>query len=148
MPFAIDQPGYLGRRQQGEELPLVVQCVDAAGAPVDPDACPWVSVFRDAEPPVLVESREVPADLRGVESGVFRLPLFLGGLYGTPGRHLVVTRYTVGGVGHAKIETFTLLPGGSPDGAVTAMTFVRRPDATYILYSTDAGRLIRGRNPR
>ena len=75
--------------------------------------------------------------------------LFLGTPYATPGRHGLVARYaTAGGDPVALVGHFYLLPGGSADGAVTALRPVRRPEAEYVLYSTDGGVLARGRNPR
>lgn len=149
MPLPAEQSGFLGRVQQGQELSLFLQCVDAGGTPADPAAGPRASIYRDAAPPVFVETVELAADLRGVQAGVFRRALFLGGLYGTAGRHLVVLKYTdPNGAAHHDCATFVLLPGGSPDGAVISMRYVERPDASYLIWQTDAGRLVRGRNPR
>lgn len=149
MPFDIDATGFIGRFQQGQELPLVLQCVDADGGPDDPQELPRASVYRDAASPVLVETVEVAADLRGVMTGFFRRGLYLDNLYGTAGRHLVVYKWQDSdGVAHHRVASFVLLPGGSADGAVISATYVERPDASYLLYQTDAGRLIRGRNPR
>lgn len=140
---------FLGRYQQGVELPLTLQCVDAAGAPQDPAHDPVVTVYRDASPPVLIQSIPLAADMRGVVTGFFRRPLFLNHLYGTAGRYLVVFRWQdADGVAHSRAGSFTLLPGGSSDGAVIAMAYVQRPDARYLVWQTDSGRLVRGRNPR
>lgn len=139
---------YAGRYQQGEELPLALATCTAAGVPADPDDDPVVSVYRDASPPVLVETRKLAAADRGLGPGSFRLPLFLGPLYSAPGRHLLVFRYAVGGAGRSVPGAFTLLPGGNADGAVIAQTFVARPDANHLIAECDSGRFIRGRNPR
>jgi hypothetical protein len=149
MPFSIDEPVFLGRFQQGVELPLALQCVNAAGAPDDPQELPRLSIYRDGASPTLVETIEMAADLRGVATGFFRRGLFLDNLYGTAGRHLAVFKWQdSGGVAHCRVASFVLLPGGSADGAAIALKYVERPDASYLLYQTDAGRLIRGRNPR
>ncbi len=149
MPFEIDQPAFLGRFQQGVELPLVVQCVNATGGADDPTDTPRASVYRDGASPAFVETVEMAADLRGVAVGFFRRGLYLDNLYGTAGRHLVLFKWTdSGGVAHCRAGSFVLLPGGSPDGAAVSIKHVERPDASYLLYQTDAGRLIRGRNPR
>lgn len=140
---------YLGRFQQGVEIPLLLQCVNAEREADDPLDVPHATVYRDGVPPVLVETRALAATLRGVAAGVFRLPLFLGSSYATAGRHLVVYRWVDSdGVARCTTGSFVLLPGGSADGAVVGMHHVARPDARYLLYQTDSGRLIRGRNPR
>jgi hypothetical protein len=140
---------YRGRFQQGEELPLTIQTVDGDGLPADPTTLPVAKVYLDGATPTLLESFELAADLRGVDVAMFRLPLFLGLLYDTAGRHLVTISY-IDSEGEAKVEvsSFTLLPGGSPDGAVVAMKYVERPDSRYLLWQTDGGRMVRGRNPR
>lgn len=140
---------YLGRYQQGVELPLVLQCVDADGAPEDPLFDPVVSIYRDGEPPVVVQTLPLAADLRGVATGLFRLPVFLNHLYTTAGRYLVVFRWQdQAGGAHSIPGAFMLLPGGSPDGAVLALKYVQRPDARYLIFQCDSGQLVRGRNPR
>lgn len=140
---------YLGRVQQGTELQLVLQCRDAAGEPEDPQQPPVVSIYRDGATPTFLETVSLAAVLRGVAVGVFRIPLFLGTSFGTPGRHLLIFRW-VDQTGRARqrVGVFGLNPGGSPDGSVTAIHYVSRPDARYLMYSTDGGRLLRGRNPR
>lgn len=144
-----DGGGYLGRFQQGDELPLTLQTTDASGVPEDPFDVPVATVYRDGATPSLVETVRLAADLRGVQAGLFRLPLFLGKLYGTAGRHLVVFRWVdADSVARQCVGCFTLLPGGSSDGNVIAMAYVQRPDARYLLWQTDAGLLLRGRNPR
>ncbi len=149
MPYAIDPCEFLGRYQQGQEIPLSLQCVNAAGGADDPQELPRVSVYRDGSGPAFVQTVEMAADLRGVATGFFRRGLYLDNLYGTAGRHLAVFKWQDSdGVAHCRTATFMLLPGGSADGAVIAAKYVERPDASYLLYQTDAGRLIRGRNPR
>lgn len=144
-----DQPIYAGRVQQGEELLLTLQCSTETLVPGDPGFYPRVSVYRDAEPPVLVETTRLAAADRGAATGLFRLPLFLGALYATPGHYLLVFRWqTAGGVGRCLTGSFQLLPGGDADGHVIAQAFVGRPDANHLIAQCDSGRLIRGRNPR
>lgn len=149
MPYEIDTPAFLGRFQQGQELPLHLQCVNATGGAGDPTDLPRASVYRDGASPAFVETVELAADLRGVVAGYFRRGLFLDNLYSTAGRYLVVFKWTDSNtVAHCRVASFMLLPGGSADGAVISLKHVERPDASYLLYQTDAGRLIRGRNPR
>lgn len=142
----MDELGFLGRYPQGVELPLVVQCVDA-GAAAWPDAAPVVT-FTDPTGAVVL-NRVMGADLQGVRLGTFRLPQFLGTPFATTGPYRVTARYTDAS-GNARVlcGSFRLLPGGDRDGAVVSMRAVRRPNANYLVYQTDGGRLARGRNPR
>lgn len=140
---------YLGRYQQGEELPLAVRTTDAAGAPADPQAEPVATIYRDGAALTRVKQVALAAHDRGAVAGAFRLPLFLGAEFSTAGRYLAVIRWaTAGGAARCRTDCFHVLPGGDADGAVVALTFVARPDANHLVMQTDSGRLVRGRNPR
>lgn len=145
-----DHPLYLGRFQQGEEVPLTLACRTAAGVPEDPADDPVVTVYRDdAGTLALVQTVELAACNRGAATGHFRRPLFLGITYSTTGRYLVIFRWaTAGGVARSVTGSFTVLPGGDGDGHVIAQCFVARPDANHLIAQTDSGRVVRGRNPR
>ena len=146
---AADDPIYFGRFQQGTEIAIVLQCTNIAGTPDDPDDLPSVQIYRDAATPVLVTSKQMPAEARRVEDGIFRLSLFLDTLYSTEGRYLVLMKWLDSvGVAHVRTGSFHLLPGGSPDGAVISMYSLIRQDATYLLMQHDSGRITRKRNPR
>lgn len=141
--------GFLGRFQQGQELTALLRTTTAAGVPDAPLYHPQAKIYRDGSPPALVESVFLPADQQGVDTGVFRLARQLTGLYGTAGRYLVVFAWTTSaGAGRTLQTSFTLLPGGSPDGATISLFYVRRPNAGYLIRQTDSGLLIRGKNPR
>lgn len=145
---APEPPGYLGRFQQGTDVALVLQCTDTSGTPDDPTYIPWVQIRRDPDA-ALVESFEMPADLRDVESGLFRKPLFLGSTYSTTGRHVAIFKWLdSNGVSHVETAHFHVLPGGSADGSIIAMCYSSRPDAAYIVFQCDSGRIIRKPNPR
>lgn len=140
---------YFGRFQQGSEISIVLQCGDVDDAVEDPSILPWVQVYRDDTTPELITSKQMPAEARRVEDGIFRLSLFLDTLYSTEGRYLVLMKWLdSNGVAHVRTGSFHLLPGGSPDGAVISMYSLIRQDATYLLMQCDSGRLIRKRNPR
>ena len=140
---------YLGRFQQGDELPLVVQTTTQGGSPFIPLYNPVAKIYRDGDPPTLIEAVTLPADQQGVDTAVFRTERQLTSLYGTAGRYLVLFCWAItGGTTLTSCASFTLLPGGSPDGAAIGLFFLRRPNATYLIRQTDAGLLIRGKNPR
>lgn len=143
-----EEPEYLGRFQQGQEVALVLQCTDADGDPEDPASTPFVQIRRDPDAS-LVETLAMPADLRSVETGLFRRPLFLGAEYSVTGRHVAIFKWLDSdGVPHVKTAHFHVLPNGSADGGVIAMCYSSRPNAAYLIYQCDSGRLIRKPNPR
>lgn len=145
--MGVDDLGFLGRYPQGVEIPLVVACDDGGLAPAWPDAAPVVTFYRPDGAAVL--SRVMAADQQGVVEGVFRLPQFLGTPFAVTGPYRVVARYAdASGRARALAGSFRLLAGGDRDGAVVSLRAVRRPNANYLVYQTDGGRLVRGRNPR
>lgn len=153
---------YLGRFQQGSEIAFVLQCTDAAGSPDDPTYLPWVQIWQDERndngttdpddieaPITLISSQQIPADLRGVEDGVFRLPHFLGSLYAVKGRYIAIFKWLDSdGIAQTRAASFHVLPGGSADGSVISMFFSNRANAAYLVFQCDSGRLIRKPNPR
>lgn len=258
-PFATfaseDGSTYLGRFQQGQEIPLVLQCTDAEGSPDDPASIPQLSIFidrggsseyiitaagfsggcavlngawefsflelTDGDPPgiryqaikdgmisylgrfpdlssslltmdietrtagymsdadygddilliaddvgacsnnapasllavrsglQIIETVDMPADLRDVVVGLFRKPLFLGAAYSEAGRYLVLFKWLdSNNVPHVKTASFHILPNGSSDGSIIAMRYTSRPDANYLIWQCDSGRIIRKPNPR
>lgn len=142
-------PEYLGKYQQGSEIPLTLQCVDVDDAPDVPSTHPVARVLFDSATPTHLETRKLGACDQGIKDGVFRLSLFLGSLYSTAGRYLVVFKWSDSdSVAHTRISYFTVNPGGSPEGATIAMHSVERPNAGYLLRQTDSGEIIRSKNPR
>lgn len=144
-----DGSTYLGRFQQGQEIPLVLQCTDAEGSPDDPASIPRLSVFIDRSGLQIIETVDMPADLRDVVVGLFRKPLFLGAAYSEAGRYLVLFKWLdSNNVPHVKTASFHILPNGSSDGSIIAMRYTSRPDANYLIWQCDSGRIIRKPNPR
>lgn len=139
---------YLGRFQQGAEVSLVLQCTDASDTPDEPSDCPVAQVYLDGATPSLIETLSMPADLRGVETGLFRRPLFLGSAF-EAGRYLIVSKWNDSdGVAHVAMSAFHILPGGSSDGAVIAMAQMNRPESSFLVFQCDSGRILRKANPR
>ena len=137
-------PKWIGRLQVGQELPLYLKCLLGREADV-PSSHPTVEVRSESD---VVHSGRVPADDQGVATGVFRGPLMLDHRFAV-GRHHAIFRWLDSG-SHPRVEVqeFEIIPGGSADGSLIAMQSVERPQANYLIFQTDAGRLIRGRNPR
>lgn len=136
-------PQWIGRFQVGQELMLLLRCrLDGVGDV--PDTHPVVEVRSESG---FVEERRVPADDQDAVPGLFRGPLFLGSLYATGRYHLYFRWADSDGEMRVEIHDFEIAPGGQADGAVISMTSVERPQANFLLFNTDAGRLVRGRNP-
>lgn len=140
---------YLGRLQQGMNLNVTVRTGTPAGVPGWPTARPVVEVWRDGATPTKLDVVPMASYLPGVIEGLFRACVFLGALYPTAGRHFVVVRWVdQDGTPRLLAGSFELTGGGNAAGTVIAMTEVARPDARYLLTSTDAGTISRRKNPR
>lgn len=127
----------------------MLQCTNVNDTPDDPSGIPQIQIYRDGSSPSLVQTIQIPAELRGVETGLFRYPLFLGDQYANAGRYLIVFKWNdSAGMAHVKTAAMHILPGGSADGSVIAMFQSNRPDASHLLFQCDSGRIIRKANPR
>lgn len=137
---------YLGRWQQGEEVPLWVLCVDASGIPTDPDAAPTADIFG---PSGVVAHRQLPVQEPAATVGFFQGFVFLSELY-PAGRYTVELRWTTGsgaffGASSAILE---VVPGGDPSGQILAMSYYHQPQADYYVQERSSGRIYKGQNPR
>ena len=139
---------HFGRQQRGTELVIVLQSFNATESTADPDYIPTVTIYKDGSSRTLIQTVKIAADQRGVVGGFFRLPIFLGELYTSTGRYLVAMRWCTGGIAHCVTGDFYMLPGGSADGTIISMSPIERPDARYVIWQTDGGLIVRGRNPR
>lgn len=136
--------GYLGRYQLGQTVPLRVQTLNANSVAATPDDVPTVKLWDAAGNRVL--TAKMPAVERYIQTGRFLLPVFLNGQFAA-GLYQAVYYYGIAGYHGLESDTFEVLPGGHADGSVISMYFLDRPQARYIVYQTDAGVLIQGRNP-
>ncbi len=140
---------WLGRYQQGMDLVVWCRTDNPDSVPDWPDMRPRFEIWRDAASPVLMQTAEMASYLPGVVEGVFTYTVYLGPLYTTAGRYFVFIRWTdQDGNPRQVIGSFELTGGGSSAGTIIAMTEVSRPDARYLLTSTDAGTISRRTNPR
>lgn len=143
---------FIGSYQLGDVVPLSVWCRNANQTPASPDDAPTASVYPDGldlgpEGGPIVLRQSLPAvDVRKI-TGYFSYRLSLGALFSV-GTYAVVTTYTVGGVHHADVQKFEILPGGSAEGNGIAMHFFKQVAADYVLLQTDQGALQRLRNPK
>lgn len=136
---------FLGRYDRGSEVVLGISCENASGVVTSPDEAPTVEVENESGK-VLVEGK-IPASDSQLTPGLFRLPLFLGAPF-VAGNYLATVRFLLSGVSYARMLSFEVTPGGDPSGAVIAMHQYEKPDARYLVHSTDSGSIFKGKNPR
>ncbi len=134
---------FLGRTQQGQTVDLYLQCRDANGVATVPDNPPQAKTFSGT---ALIDGPLLPVIDRYNQPGLFHLPLFLGSSYGE-GQYQVVYYYRAGSYHGLRADAFEVMPGGHRDGAITGMYWYRRPQADYVLQSTENGNISVGRNP-
>jgi hypothetical protein len=130
-------------------LYVTIRTANAANVPDWPDLRPRIEIFRDVSPPTKILSALMASYQPTVVSGVFRYSEFLGPQYPASGRYFVFVRWTdQDGNPRQIIGSFELVGGGSAAGTIISMFAVARPDARYLLTSTDAGTISRRKNPR
>lgn len=134
---------YLGRFQLGATVPLYLECTDGGTAPTLPDSPPQYKAFLNT---TVVEQHLMPIQDRYVVTGLFRSTLFLGRLYSV-GMYSVVYYYSISGVAYMQTDNFEVVAGGDSAGAVVSTYFFARPEANYIVQSTEQSVVKRGRNP-
>ncbi len=134
---------YLGRFQQGAEVPLSLQCFAAAETPGLPDNAPIVRMYRDG---ILVDSVTLALQQDTQVAGRFGAshPLGAGD---APGRYVAAYWYTAGGVPQSQCQVFEVVPGGDPGGPVIAAQVISRPDGDRVLAELGAGMLALGQDP-
>lgn len=135
---------YSGRYQLGQTLHLYLQCRDGSNVPTLPDDAPWLTVLTSAG--VAAKTLQMPIRDRRQVTGFFHYPLFLGDGFAA-GLYSAVMTYQVSS--HTGLEEvdFQILAGGDEEGHARAMHFFRRPQANFVVYGTDSGKIMKGRNP-
>lgn len=146
---------YLGQRRQGEFLTVTTRAHLEAPDPATFStyfANPKIKIYRNSVPPVLVASiGDMGAYEHPFMQGLFRLPVFLGSAYSTPGAYTARVEWLADTVDQNRIVQyypFEILPGGDEAGSVVSMIEVVRPDTRFILHSTTGGQIQRRKNPR
>ncbi len=142
-PGATFADGYLGRYQLGQDVPLVVQCVDSNGTPAVPDSFPIALVCREG---VYLRTVGIPAETDPDVTGRFRGRYTLGD-GDAPGHYAVVYLYSTLGLRRGESDQFEVVPGGDASGPVLAGYSLSRPDGDYFLAHLAAGRMASGQTP-
>jgi hypothetical protein len=141
LPHQVED--YLGRYQQGDEVPLQLQCFAAAETAGLPDAAPIVRIYREG---VLADEFTLPLLPDAQVSGRFGQNYRLGYLT-APGRYLAAYWYQASDVVQAQQQVFEVMPGGDPGGPVLATQVIGRPDGDRVLAQVASGALLVGQDP-
>lgn len=137
---------YLRTYQLGEEVPLLIQCLNLLKRPADPDAAPRVAVYDNAGN-VVKDFYLAVAD-KAETIGLFLGRLYLGSDF-SPGHYRAVVRYAGGGFNFALDPIcFEVIPGGAESGQVIAMHSYERPHSNFVVQQRTSGRIYKGRNAR
>lgn len=139
---------YLGRYQLGEDMPLPLTTVDASNLPTAPDNAPVAQIFNSSGTQVM-SGRMPVMDRYGTSTACtfFMLPVYLSGDY-SAGLYSYVLTWNIAAAPFVETGTFEVVAGGDSNGTVIAMTFFHKPQADFVVYQTDAGKLRRGRGPK
>ncbi len=132
---------YLGRYQQGQEVPLEIQCFQPKGIRALPDMAPVARMYRDG---ALVGSQVLSVNDDG--PGRFGFD-YLIGVDSEPGLYAVCYWYQTGIVVRSQWQVFEVVPGGDMAGPVIAATVLERPDGDQVLAQFGSGVLAVGRDP-
>ncbi len=138
---------FLGRRQLGEWLDISLQCQDGNKTPSLPVDAPVCTIRRGSDG-VSVYNREMPiVEKEGVANGLFMAKVFLGTGF-VAGSYTVQMAFTVGSFTDIQFRGFKIVAAGNPNGQLIGMAYFRRPNRASILYQVEAGRILRGSNPK
>lgn len=138
---------FLGKAQLGQWLSFALQCTDANDTPAMPVDTPMLRIRR-ASDGVTAYNKEMPVtEKEGTAIGLFIARVFLGTGF-QAGYHTAEMSFTAGAFTAIQLRTFEISPGGNPNGVALGMNYYRRPNASHVLYQVEAGRILRGTNPR
>ena len=135
---------YLGKVQLGQEITLGVQCRDSAGTPTAPTAAPQIEVWTGTSK--VLSGKSIPTMDRYGVTGYFQYNLFLDSRF-TTGEYKALYRFTAGSYYGLDEDTFEIVAGGDASGAVISLHCFNRPQAQFLVWQTDGGRIQKGRNP-
>lgn len=136
---------FRGRFQQGEFVPLTVACINAAGAPVAPDAAPTVNVYGPTGTKILA-AKPIPTMDRFGTVGLFGWGLFLNDLY-PAGHYTAAYKWASGAFAGGDLDWFEIAAGGDPKGSLISLYWFEQPQAGHVIQELDSGRLAIGNNP-
>lgn len=137
---------FLGNRQLGEWLDVVLQCKDIDGTPSMPVEPPFLTIWNSSG--TSEYAREMPvSEKEGVSIGLFVAKVFLGSGF-SMGEHGLQIAFTVGSDSFLAHRTFRITEGGSARGIALGAYFYRRPNANHVVYQVESGSVLKGTNPK
>lgn len=144
MPWGNEN--FLGRYQQGQEVPLWVQVLSNAGVPVLPEEAPRADFYSETGLPI--SGKSIPILEPAATIGLFQGFQYLDDGWAL-GRYTVIFRWTANGgeLGEER-AVFEILPGGDGSGQVLALSYYHRPQADFWVQQRTSGRVFKGKNPR
>ena len=134
----------IGRFALGEIVPLAVWTRNSSDTPTLPVRSPVAAVYSGT---ALVLTQSLPISDRYGVTGFFSYGLHLDARF-TTGPHSVIIHYVIGSSSYLESQDFEVVAGGNALGAGIASYYFSIPQANVVLLQTDAGKLLRRRNPR
>lgn len=134
---------YLGRFKQGTEVPISVRTVDGSGVAVVPAFVPFAEILGAGGK---IDTFELPVKDKAVTTGLFQFGLFLDSNYPV-GQYSVIYRYRANSLDRLLEDAFEVIEGGNVAGSVNSTFWWDRPEASYIVFERDDGKIEQGRNP-
>jgi hypothetical protein len=137
---------YLGRFQQGQEVPLWTVVRDQHGQPADPTVrTPWARIY-DLDTQTLAASPNLARLRYSRVDQVYSLALLLDEGYPV-GRYGILYEAPTGGFIGVTLAVFEVVPGGDPSGPVIATQTIARSTGDIVLGHLGDGSLVAGSKP-
>ena len=133
---------YLGAKQLGDTVALLLWSRDLDGLPTAPDAAPTVEIWSDD----LIETISLPA-YPNSDAKVFFYELFLSKTAYTPGTYYLHYEYILSGDTLTAMDVLEIRAGGDSEGPGISMHFFRQPAGDFVLMQGRSGRVLRLKNP-
>ena len=111
--------------------------------PTAPSSAPVAKIYNSAGS--LIETVTLP--MKNAADNIFGKRHLLSASY-SAGRHIIVYQWTISAVVYQTAEVFDVLSGGDVDGQVISMESHTLPTGRHVIYGTETGKLVSGRNPR
>ena len=134
----------LGRFHAGDSIPLSVPVENASGTPTLPDSAPVARIYRAG---TLIETVSLPICDRYKTTAYFQKRHRLSASYTASAAYIIVYQFAISSTTYRRVSWFSVYAGGDEDGTVIAAAAVERPEANIVLYETESGKLMAGRNP-
>lgn len=135
---------YNGRHQLGDEIMIQALCRNASKVPVNPDAAPTMDVWTGATR-IFSGLAMFPTERSNV-TGLFVRPIRLANL--ALGFYNCVIRWTTSTFNGIALATFEVVAGGNSNGNCISMVYFQPPIGQFLVRQTDAGVILKGRNPK